>query len=90
MTNSTAPRAANVSAPSGTSWYSSSAREVDPTGAGDVFAAAFLTRYNAGGDPWEAAQYAAVAGALTVEAPDIAGIPTAEQLAARWRAAQPR
>lgn len=66
------------------------ATEVEPTGAGDVFAAAFLTRYNAGGDPWEAAQYAAVAGALTVEAPDIAGIPTAEQLAARWRAAQPR
>jgi sugar/nucleoside kinase (ribokinase family) len=66
------------------------AREVEPTGAGDVFAAAFLVRYNAGGDPFEAASYAAVAGALTVEGPDIAGVPTAEDLAGRWRAAQPR
>jgi sugar/nucleoside kinase (ribokinase family) len=66
------------------------AAEVEPTGAGDVFAAAFLLRYNAGADPLEAAAYAAVAGALTVEAPGIAGVPTAERLAERWRAAQPR
>jgi sugar/nucleoside kinase (ribokinase family) len=66
------------------------AREVEPTGAGDVFAAAFLVRYNASGDPFEAASYAAVAGALTVEAPGIAGVPTAERLAGRWRASQPR
>ena len=59
--------------------------EVDPTGAGDVFAAAFLIRYNATGDPWEAASFAAVAGALTVEAPGIAGVPAAERLEARWR-----
>jgi sugar/nucleoside kinase (ribokinase family) len=63
--------------------------EVEPTGAGDVFAAAFLVRYNAGGDPYEAASYAAVAGALTVEAPGIAGVPTAERVAERWRAWQP-
>lgn len=61
--------------------------EVEPTGAGDVFAAAFLLRYDATGDPWEAAAYAAVAGALTVEAPGIAGVPTAGQLAARRRPA---
>lgn len=66
------------------------AGEVEPTGAGDVFAAAFLLRYNLTGDPFEAASYAAVAGALTVEAPGIAGVPTAEQLAGRWRASQPR
>jgi sugar/nucleoside kinase (ribokinase family) len=66
------------------------AREVEPTGAGDVFAAAFLVRYNRTGDPLEAAAYAAVAGALTVEASGIAGVPTAEQLAGRWRASQPR
>jgi sugar/nucleoside kinase (ribokinase family) len=66
------------------------AREVEPTGAGDVFAAAFLVRYNLTGDAFEAASYAAVAGALTVEAPGIAGVPTAEQLAERWRASQPR
>jgi sugar/nucleoside kinase (ribokinase family) len=66
------------------------AHEVEPTGAGDVFAAAFLVRYNASGDPFEAASYAAVAGAITVEAPGIGGVPTAENLAGRWRAAQPR
>ena len=31
------------------------AHEVEPTGAGDVFAAAFLVRYNTTGDPFEAA-----------------------------------
>ncbi len=66
------------------------AREVEPTGAGDVFAAAFLIRYNLTGDPFEAASYAAVAGALTVEAPGISGVPTAERLAGRWRVSQPR
>jgi sugar/nucleoside kinase (ribokinase family) len=66
------------------------AREVEPTGAGDVFAAAFLVRYNLTGDAFEAASYAAVAGALTVEAPGISGVPTAERLAGRWRASQPR
>lgn len=33
--------------------------EIEPTGAGDVFAAAFLIRlYQTGGNPWEAARYA--------------------------------
>ena len=33
--------------------------EVEPTGAGDVFAAAFMVRlYQTGGNPWEAARYA--------------------------------
>jgi sugar/nucleoside kinase (ribokinase family) len=66
------------------------ATEVEPTGAGDVFAAAFLIRYNAGGDPFEAASYAAVAGALTVEADGIRGVPTRADLEARWRAVQLR
>ena len=66
------------------------ATEVEPTGAGDVFAAAFLVRYNLTGDPFEAASYAAVAGALTVEAAGISGVPTAERLAGRWQASQPR
>jgi sugar/nucleoside kinase (ribokinase family) len=60
--------------------------EVEPTGAGDVFAAAFLTRYNASGDAFEAASFAAVAGALTVEAEGIRGVPDRAALAERWRA----
>jgi len=43
------------------------AREVDPTGAGDVFAATFLVQYQRAGDPWQAAAAAACAGSLAVE-----------------------
>jgi len=43
------------------------AREVDPTGAGDVFAATFLVQYQRDGDPWQAAAAAACAGSLAVE-----------------------
>ncbi len=45
------------------------AREVDPTGAGDAFAAAFLIAQDEGHDPWQAARFAAAAAALTVEHP---------------------
>jgi pfkB family carbohydrate kinase len=66
------------------------AAEVEPTGAGDVFAAAFLIRYNATGDPHEAAAFAAVAGAVTVEGEGVAGVPYREALARRWREFQLR
>jgi len=64
--------------------------EIEPTGAGDVFAAAFLIRYNATGDPFEAASFAAVAGALTVEDDGIAGVPSRDQVLSRWREFQLR
>ncbi len=41
--------------------------EVDPTGAGDVFAAAFLMRYHESGDPTEAAAFGACAASCVVE-----------------------
>jgi hypothetical protein len=41
-------------------------REEDPTGAGDVFAAAFLVRYEETRDALESARFAAAAGALSV------------------------
>jgi sugar/nucleoside kinase (ribokinase family) len=41
--------------------------EVDPTGAGDVFAAAFLVRYHESGDPLDAAAFAACAASCVVE-----------------------
>lgn len=41
--------------------------EVDPTGAGDVFATAFLVRYQETGDPLEAAAFGACAASCAVE-----------------------
>jgi len=42
-------------------------QEVDPTGAGDVFAAAFLVRYHEIGDPEDACAFAACAASCVVE-----------------------
>ena len=50
------------------------AREVDETGAGDIFAAALLIEYQRHADPWEAAAAAACAGAAAVEAPGVGGL----------------
>ena len=51
------------------------AHEVDPTGAGDVFAAAFLIQYQRDGDPWLAAAAAACAGSLAVEGEGWSAVP---------------
>ncbi len=48
---------------------------VDPTGAGDVFAAAFFIRLAAGDDPPLAARVAAMAAALKVGQPGLEGVP---------------
>jgi 1D-myo-inositol 3-kinase len=61
------------------------AREVDPTGAGDVFAAAFLTRYLETDDVTQASLFAAAAAAVSVEAEGIAGIPSRAQVEERLR-----
>ncbi len=60
-----------------------SAQERDATGAGDVYATAFLIHYQREGDPWEAAAYAACAAACSVEAEGIAGIPDHPAVEAR-------
>jgi sugar/nucleoside kinase (ribokinase family) len=57
------------------------AREVDETGPGDVFAAAFLIDYHRNGDPWEAAAIATCAASLSVEGPGWSAVPDATQLA---------
>jgi hypothetical protein len=54
--------------------------ERDPTGAGDVFAAALLTRLHETGDALEAARFAAYVAALSVEGAGISRIPTRDQI----------
>lgn len=54
--------------------------EVDPTGAGDVFAAAFLIRLHETDNPLEAAHFASVAASFSVEQPGPAGIPSRQQV----------
>jgi hypothetical protein len=56
------------------------AAEVDPTGAGDVFAATFLARYRRDGDPWEAAEAATCAASLSVEGVGWSAVPDAARL----------
>ncbi len=62
------------------------AEELDPTGAGDVFAAAFLSRYVETDDVWQAALFAAAAASLSVEGPGTATIPSRQQVEERLRA----
>lgn len=57
--------------------------EVDPTGAGDVFAAAFLTHLSQQNDPHAAMNFANCVASLSVEQPGISGIPTPAQIQAR-------
>jgi 1D-myo-inositol 3-kinase len=64
------------------------AEEFDPTGAGDVFAAAFLSRYAETDDAWQAALFAAAAASVVVEAPGTAGIPSRQQVEERLRASE--
>ena len=58
------------------------AREVDPTGAGDVFAAAFLVSYQFDDDPWQAAAVATCAASLSVEGRGWSTVPDRETLTA--------
>jgi sugar/nucleoside kinase (ribokinase family) len=64
-------------------------REVDATGAGDVFAAAFLVEYARHGDPWMAAESAACAAALSVQGEGWTAVPDRKALTSaleRYRA----
>lgn len=57
--------------------------EIDPTGAGDVFAAAYLIELERSGDPYAAAHFANCVASFTVEKPGAEGIPTLEQVEQR-------
>jgi hypothetical protein len=56
--------------------------EVDPTGAGDVYAAAYLVRLEETSDPWEAAHFANCVASFSVEKPGVTGIPSRQQVEA--------
>jgi 1D-myo-inositol 3-kinase len=58
------------------------AQQVDPTGAGDVFAAAFLIRLTETGDPCQAAEFANAVASFSIEGPGVSGIPMRPQVEA--------
>ncbi len=60
--------------------------EVDPTGAGDVFAAAFLVHYRDTRDLMAAARFAAATASFVVEGPGASTVPTRERVEERMMA----
>jgi sugar/nucleoside kinase (ribokinase family) len=64
------------------------ARETDPTGAGDVFAAAFFIHYLSTKDPVDSADFASCTASFVVEKKAWSGIPTPEQVHDRRRKAK--
>ncbi|MCZ7546136.1 MAG: PfkB family carbohydrate kinase [Anaerolineae bacterium] len=60
--------------------------EVDPTGAGDIFAAAFFAWLHRKRDPIEAARLACYIATMSITRPGLAGVPTPEEVAAALEA----
>ncbi|MGZ6346206.1 MAG: PfkB family carbohydrate kinase [Anaerolineales bacterium] len=54
--------------------------EVDATGAGDIFAAAFFWRLYVTRDPWEAARFATHLASFSIKRKGLDGIPTQEEI----------
>jgi hypothetical protein len=54
--------------------------EIDATGAGDIFAAAFFWRLYVTRDPWEAARFATHLASFSVKRKGLGGIPTQEEI----------
>jgi 1D-myo-inositol 3-kinase len=61
------------------------AREIDPTGCGDVFASSFAVQYHRTGNPRAAADYANATASFALEKKAWNGVPTPEQVADRLR-----
>ena len=61
------------------------AQGIDPTGAGDVFAAAYLIRLKETGDPYAAAHFANCVASFSVEGKGTSAIPTRAKVEARLR-----
>ena len=56
-------------------------QEVDPTGAGDIFATAFFVSLQRAGDPWAAARFANCVASRSVMRAGLPGTPTQEEVA---------
>ncbi len=54
--------------------------EIDPTGAGDIYAAAYLVRLEETGDPYEAARFANYVATRSVEKRGLEGVPRPEDI----------
>jgi sugar/nucleoside kinase (ribokinase family) len=54
--------------------------EIDATGAGDIFAAAFFIRLHTTRDPWEAARFATQLSAFSVARTGLQGVPTLDEI----------
>jgi hypothetical protein len=54
--------------------------EVDPVGAGDIFASSFFIRYNDTRDPWESARVATLLAAKSVTRRKLAGVPSPDEV----------
>ncbi len=63
------------------SFLAPSVPEVDPTGAGDIFAATFFIALQRTGDPWQAARLANCLAAHSVTRSGLESIPTPEEIA---------
>ncbi len=61
------------------------AQEIEPTGAGDVFAASFLIYLSKSGDPMASARFANAAAACNIEKPGATGVPTVAEVEERMR-----
>ncbi len=59
-------------------------QEVDPTGAGDIFAAAFFIRYKETSDPVLASQFANACASLSVRTRGLDGIPRLPEVQEHW------
>ncbi len=59
--------------------------EIDPTGAGDVFAAAFLARHRETADTAESMRFASAAAACSIEAPGVESVADRRTIEARMQ-----
>lgn len=61
------------------------AREIEPTGAGDVFATSFLIHLSKSDDSLASARFANAAAAINIEKPGATGVPTLPEVQERMR-----